>query len=78
MAQAGRRLTGAMSETQPGAAQTPHRTRFVEADGVRFAYRRFRRPGWHARIVLLQHFMGTLDNYDPGDHRCARRWGREG
>jgi pimeloyl-ACP methyl ester carboxylesterase len=39
-------------------------TGFVEADGTRFAYRRF----GHAHgtpIVLLQHFMGNLDNYDP-------------
>ena len=39
-------------------------TRFVEADGVRFAYRRFGNPGG-TPVVLLQHFMGNLDNYDP-------------
>jgi pimeloyl-ACP methyl ester carboxylesterase len=39
-------------------------TRFVEADGIRFAYRRFGRPVG-TPIVLLQHFMGNLDNYDP-------------
>jgi pimeloyl-ACP methyl ester carboxylesterase len=39
-------------------------TRFVEADGTRFAYRRFGEPG-STPIVLLQHFMGNLDNYDP-------------
>jgi pimeloyl-ACP methyl ester carboxylesterase len=39
-------------------------TRFVEADGVRFAYRRFGDPVG-TPIVLLQHFMGNLDNYDP-------------
>jgi len=39
-------------------------TRFVEADGTRFAYRRFGdRIG--TPTVLLQHFMGNLDNYDP-------------
>jgi pimeloyl-ACP methyl ester carboxylesterase len=39
-------------------------TRFVEADGTRFAYRRFGDPiGTPA--VLFQHFMGNLDNYDP-------------
>lgn len=39
-------------------------TRFVEAGGVRFAYRRFGNPAG-TPIVLLQHFMGNLDNYDP-------------
>jgi pimeloyl-ACP methyl ester carboxylesterase len=39
-------------------------TRFVEVDGIRFAYRRFGNP-IGTPIVLLQHFMGNLDNYDP-------------
>jgi pimeloyl-ACP methyl ester carboxylesterase len=39
-------------------------TSFVEADGTRFAYRRFGEP-IETPIVLLQHFMGNLDNYDP-------------
>src|SRR6201988_1586491 len=39
-------------------------TRFVEAGGIRFAYRRFGNP-IGTPIVLLQHFMGNLDNYDP-------------
>jgi hypothetical protein len=39
-------------------------TRFVEADGIRYAYRRFGNPTG-TPIVLLQHFMGNLDNYDP-------------
>jgi pimeloyl-ACP methyl ester carboxylesterase len=39
-------------------------TRFVDADGIRFAYRRFGNP-IGTSIVLLQHFMGNLDNYDP-------------
>jgi pimeloyl-ACP methyl ester carboxylesterase len=39
-------------------------TQFVEAGGVRFAYRRFGNP-IATPIVLLQHFMGNLDNYDP-------------
>jgi pimeloyl-ACP methyl ester carboxylesterase len=39
-------------------------TRFVEVDGTRFAYRRFGHPVG-TPIVLLQHFMGNLDNYDP-------------
>ncbi|MER5793371.1 alpha/beta hydrolase [Streptomyces sp. NPDC001980] len=41
-------------------------TRFIEADGIRFAYRRFgnaaagRRP-----VVFFQHFIGNLDDHDP-------------
>src|SRR6478672_13441255 len=39
-------------------------TRFVEAGGTRFAYRRFGNP-IGTPMVLLQHFMGNLDTYDP-------------
>lgn len=39
-------------------------TRFIEADGTRFAYRCFGDP-IGTPMVLLQHFMGNLDNYDP-------------
>ncbi len=39
-------------------------TQFVEANGIRFAYRRFGNPTG-TPIVFLQHFMGNLDNYDP-------------
>ena len=50
-------------------------TRFVEADGIRFAYRRFGKP-IGTPIVLLQHFMGNLDNYDPAITDALAR-GRE-
>src|SRR4029079_15883743 len=39
-------------------------TRFVETAGIRFAYRRFGNPVG-TPIVLLQHFLGNLDTYDP-------------
>jgi pimeloyl-ACP methyl ester carboxylesterase len=39
-------------------------TQFAEADGIRFAYRRFGKPVG-TPIMLLQHFMGNLDTYDP-------------
>jgi pimeloyl-ACP methyl ester carboxylesterase len=40
-------------------------TQFVEADGIRFAYRRFGRPDTAAPpLVLVQHFRGNLDNHD--------------
>jgi pimeloyl-ACP methyl ester carboxylesterase len=39
-------------------------TRFAQVDGIRFSYRRFGNPVG-TPIVLLQHFMGNLDTYDP-------------
>ena len=43
---------------------TAARTQFVEADGVRFAYRRFG-PREGVPLVFLQHYRGNLDNFDP-------------
>lgn len=39
-------------------------TRFVEANGIRYAYRRFG-SGTGTPLVFLQHFRGGLDNWDP-------------
>jgi pimeloyl-ACP methyl ester carboxylesterase len=39
-------------------------TQFVEANGIRFAYRRFGKPG-SAPLVFNQHFRGTMDYGDP-------------
>ena len=39
-------------------------TRFVEANGIRFAYRRFGKPGG-LPLVFNQHYTGTLDHWDP-------------
>ena len=39
-------------------------TQFVEANGIRFAYRRFGKSQG-IPIVLNQHFRGTLDYWDP-------------
>lgn len=39
-------------------------TRFIEADGTTYAYRMFGRESG-IPIVLLQHFTGTMDNWDP-------------
>src|SRR5439155_25381994 len=47
-----------------GHAHNTAPARFVEVGGIRFAYRRFGNPVG-TPIVLLQHFMGNLDNYDP-------------
>jgi pimeloyl-ACP methyl ester carboxylesterase len=40
-------------------------TLFVRTDGQRYAYRRFGRKGALAPLLFLQHFTGTLDNWDP-------------
>jgi pimeloyl-ACP methyl ester carboxylesterase len=39
-------------------------TQFVEANGEIYAYRRFGTGAGHP-LLLLQHFTGTLDNWDP-------------
>jgi hypothetical protein len=52
--------TAVMTEHTHETAPTQH----VEADGVRFAYRRFGKVGG-VPIVLNQHFQGTLDHWDP-------------
>jgi pimeloyl-ACP methyl ester carboxylesterase len=38
-------------------------TQFVEANGIRFAYRRFGKPGG-VPLVFNQHFTGTMDHWD--------------
>ena len=39
-------------------------TQFVEANGIRFAYRRFGKPSG-VPLVFNQHFRGTMDYWDP-------------
>jgi pimeloyl-ACP methyl ester carboxylesterase len=39
-------------------------TQFVEANGIRFAYRRFGKTG-AAPLIFNQHFRGTMDYWDP-------------
>ena len=43
--------------------ETAH-TEFVQVGGVRFAYRRFGRPG-DLPLLLLNYFAATLDDWDP-------------
>ena len=41
-------------------------TQFVEAGGIRFAYRRFgNRDTGRTPLVFFQHFVGNLDDHDP-------------
>jgi pimeloyl-ACP methyl ester carboxylesterase len=39
-------------------------TQFIEANGIRFAYRRFGKTG-RVPLVFNQHFTGTMDHWDP-------------
>ncbi len=39
-------------------------TQFVEANGIRFAYRHFGKPDG-VPLVFNQHFTGTMDHWDP-------------
>ena len=52
---------------QPVAPGTDHQTtptQFVEGNGISFAYRRFGASSG-VPLVFLQHFRGTMDNWDP-------------
>ena len=40
------------------------------ADGVTYAYRRFGAAG-DVPLLMLQHFRGNIDNWDPALHRRA-------
>ena len=42
-------------------------TQYVEANGIRFAYRRFGKAGKAGDVPLIfnMHFMGTMDHWDP-------------
>lgn len=39
-------------------------TQFIDTNGLRYAYRRFGRSSG-TPLLFLQHFTGTLDNWDP-------------
>jgi pimeloyl-ACP methyl ester carboxylesterase len=40
-------------------------TQFVEASGIRFAYRRFGQEGGTPPLLFMQHFRGGMDHWDP-------------
>src|SRR5436305_15280330 len=56
-------MTQQDESTQPERAETTP-TRFVNAGEVSFAYRRFGNPAG-TPLILLQHFRGSMDNWDP-------------
>jgi pimeloyl-ACP methyl ester carboxylesterase len=50
------------SKKTPNTSTAP--TQFLQAGGERYAYRRFG-SGSQLPLLCLQHFTGTLDNWDP-------------
>jgi hypothetical protein len=52
-----------MSSTKT-ASSTTAPTEFLQVNGQSYAYRRFG-DGPGLPLLLLQHFTGTLDNWDP-------------
>ena len=52
------------ASTRMGATHQTAATQFVQADDVRFAYRRYGATS-PIPLVVLQHFRGNLDNWDP-------------
>src|SRR6516162_1733595 len=50
--------------TSTTASSVTAPTRFLDAKGQRYAYRRFGH-GSGRPLLCLQHFTGTLDNWDP-------------
>jgi pimeloyl-ACP methyl ester carboxylesterase len=53
-----------VSAVSAGIGHKDAETLFAEAAGVEFAYRRFGSPA-ELPLVMLQHFRGNLDNWDP-------------
>jgi len=51
--------------TTSSASNISAPTLSLQANGQRYAYRRFGRKGAFPPLLFLQHFTGTLDNWDP-------------
>lgn len=52
------------AETRQGATLETAPTRYVEGNGIRFAYRKLG-PSTGTPLILLQHFSGNIDAWDP-------------
>ena len=52
-------------ETTIATGNVTASTQFLQARAERYAYRRFGNPSTHLPLLFLQHFTGTLDNWDP-------------
>src|SRR5215469_4480249 len=61
-------MTQQGKETQLESAETTP-TRFVQVGELRLAYRRFGNPAG-TPLVFLQHFRGSMDNWDPALLNC--------
>src|SRR6202521_1360073 len=53
-----------VNEAQAKATHQTAPTQFVEANGIRFAYRRFGNAGG-LPLVFNMHYLGTMDYWDP-------------
>lgn len=53
----------AKASAHPAYNQTP--TRYIEAKGTRYAYRVVGEDHGGTPLLLLQHFTGTMDDWDP-------------
>ena len=51
--------------TGSASSNTAAPTQFIEAKDETYAYRRFGKRGAGRPLLFLQHFTGTLDNWDP-------------
>ena len=56
----------AVAANKPAAVYTHQTapTQFIDAGGTRLAYRRFGKSGG-VPLVFFQHFVGSMDNWDP-------------
>src|SRR5260370_32467432 len=64
-----RRFTMRTSERRTGRSNMTYQhvtapTQFVEANGIRFAHRRFGQEGG-TPLLFMQHFRGGMDHWDP-------------
>ncbi len=57
-------MAATMTSPAAGDSTITAPTLFLQANGERYAYRRFGR-GTAPPLLCLQHFTGTLDNWDP-------------
>jgi pimeloyl-ACP methyl ester carboxylesterase len=60
----GRDFTGHLDRRPSFPIHQTAATQFVEACGIRFAYRRLGRPGG-VPLLMNMHFTGTMDHWDP-------------
>lgn len=50
-------------------------TQFLQAENEKYAYRRFGKASAYP-LLFLQHFMGTLDNWDPAVTDALQKAGK--